>query len=110
MIAMTFFRTAIPGELLEAAQLDGANDFQYFGRILLPLSTPLIAVMTLFYAIGHWNQFFLALIYLSTRRFTRLQIILRDILIQSQVDMNQMEDLQKHGGQSRRCASYSSMR
>ncbi len=94
MIAMTFFRTSIPGELLEAAQLDGANDFNYFGRILLPLSTPLIAVMTLFYAIGHWNQFFLAMIYLSDKALYPLQIILRDILIQSQVDMNMMEDLQ----------------
>lgn len=94
MIAMTFFRTSIPGELLEAAQLDGANDFQYFVRILLPLSTPLIAVMTLFYAISHWNQFFLAMIYLSDKALYPLQIILRDILIQSQVDMNMMEDLQ----------------
>jgi multiple sugar transport system permease protein/putative aldouronate transport system permease protein len=93
MIAMTFFRTSIPTELLEAAQLDGANDFNYFARILLPLSTPLIAVMTLFYAIGHWNQFFLAMIYLSDKALYPLQIILRDILIQSQVDMNMMEDL-----------------
>ena len=60
----------------------------------LPLSTPLIAVMTLFYAIGHWNQFFLAMIYLSDKALYPLQIILRDILIQSQVDMNMMEDLQ----------------
>jgi multiple sugar transport system permease protein/putative aldouronate transport system permease protein len=93
MIAMTFFRTSVPVELLEAAQLDGANDFHYFGRILLPLSTPLIAVMTLFYAIGHWNQFFLAMIYLSDKALYPLQIILRDILIQSQVDMNAMEDI-----------------
>jgi putative aldouronate transport system permease protein len=93
LIAMTFFRTSVPGELLEAAQLDGANDFNYFVRILLPLSTPLIAVMTLFYAISHWNQFFTAMIYLSDKALYPLQIILRDILIQSQVDMNMMEDL-----------------
>jgi multiple sugar transport system permease protein/putative aldouronate transport system permease protein len=93
LIATTFFRASIPVELLEAAQLDGSNDFQYFARILLPLSTPLIAVLTLFYAIGHWNQFFTAMIYLSDKALYPLQIILRDILIQSQVDMNMMEDI-----------------
>ncbi|MBM4456739.1 MAG: carbohydrate ABC transporter permease [Chloroflexi bacterium] len=94
MITVTYFRTAIPGELLEAAQLDGCNDIQYLLRVLLPLSTPIIAVLCLFYAVGHWNQFFAALIYLSNKDLFPLQIILRDILIQSQVDMNIMEDLQ----------------
>ncbi len=94
IIAMTYFKVSIPSELLEAAQLDGCNDFQYFVRILLPLSAPIIAVLSLFYAIGHWNQFFSALIYLSKESLYPLQIILRDILIQSQVDMNMMEDLQ----------------
>lgn len=94
IIAITYFRSAIPGELLEAAHLDGCSDIQYFFRILLPLSTPIIAVLTLFYAINHWNQFFTALIYLSDHALYPLQIILRDILIQSQVDMNMMEDLQ----------------
>jgi multiple sugar transport system permease protein/putative aldouronate transport system permease protein len=93
IIAITYFRSAIPPELLEAAQLDGCNDFQYFARILLPLSTPLIAVLSLFYAIGHWNQFFAALIYLSKENLYPLQIILRDILIQSQVDMNMVDDM-----------------
>lgn len=93
IIAITYFRTAIPGELLEAAQLDGCNDFQYFIRILLPLSTPLIAVLSLFYAISHWNQFFAALIYLSKEELYPLQIILRDILIQSQMDMNMLDDM-----------------
>ncbi len=63
-------------------------------RVLLPLSTPLIAVLALFYAIGHWNQFFAALLYLTNKDLFPLQIILRDILISSQVDMNMMEDLQ----------------
>ncbi|MBX3015074.1 MAG: carbohydrate ABC transporter permease [Caldilineaceae bacterium] len=94
IIAMTYFRASIPPELLEAAQLDGCNDFQYFARILLPLSAPLIAVLGLFYAISHWNQFFAALIYLTKENLYPLQIILRDILIQSQVDMNMMDDIQ----------------
>ncbi len=93
IIAITYFRTAIPGELLEASQLDGCSDFQYFMRILLPLSTPLIAVLVLFYAIGHWNQYFIALIYLSKDNLYPLQIILRDILIQSQIDMNMVDDM-----------------
>ena len=94
IIAITYFRFAIPRELLEASQLDGCNDFQYFFRILLPLSAPIIAVLTLFYAINHWNQFFSAMIYLSDKSLFPLQLILRDILISSQVDMNMMEDLQ----------------
>lgn len=94
MISITFFRTSIPHELLEASQLDGCSDIQYFLRIMLPLSTPLIAVLALFYAIGHWNQFFAALLYLTNKDLFPLQIILRDILISSQVDMNMMEDLQ----------------
>ncbi|MCB0189981.1 MAG: carbohydrate ABC transporter permease, partial [Caldilineaceae bacterium] len=91
LIAITYFRASIPPELLEAAQLDRCNDFQYFFRILLPLSTPLIAVLSLFYAIGHWNQFFAALIYLTKENLYPLQIILRDILIQSQLDMTMVD-------------------
>jgi putative aldouronate transport system permease protein len=94
LITITYFRVSIPSELQEAAELDGCNDFQYFIRILLPLSTPIIAVLGLFYAISHWNQFFAALIYLSKEHLFPLQLILRDILIQSQIDMNMMEDLQ----------------
>jgi multiple sugar transport system permease protein/putative aldouronate transport system permease protein len=73
--------------------LDGCSDVQYFLRILLPLSTPLIAVLVLFYAVGHWNQYFNALIYLSKEELYPLQIILRDILIQSQMDMNMVDDM-----------------
>ena len=93
LIAITFLRSSIPHELLEASQLDGCSDFQYFIRVLLPLSTPLIAVMSLFYAIGHWNQFFAALLYLTDKDLFPLQIILRNILISSQVDMAMIEDI-----------------
>jgi putative aldouronate transport system permease protein len=93
LIAITFIRTSIPVELLEASQLDGCSDIQYFTRVLLPLSTPLIAVLALFYAIGHWNQFFAALLYLTNKDLFPLQIILRDILISSQVDMSMIEDI-----------------
>jgi len=93
LIAITFVRTSIPHELLEASQLDGCSDFNYFVRILLPLSTPLIAVLSLFYAIGHWNQFFAALLYLTNKDLFPLQIILRDILISSNVDLSMVEDI-----------------
>lgn len=93
LIAITFLRSSIPHELLEASQLDGCSDLQYFFRVLLPLSTPLIAVMSLFYAIGHWNQFFAALLYLTDKDLFPLQIILRNILISSQVDMAMIEDI-----------------
>jgi multiple sugar transport system permease protein/putative aldouronate transport system permease protein len=93
LISITFFRTSIPQELLEASQLDGCSDFQYFWRILLPLSTPLLAVLALFYAIGHWNQFFAALLYLTNKHLFPLQIILRDILVSSQLDLSVMEDI-----------------
>jgi len=93
LIAITFLRSSIPQELLEASQLDGCSDFQYFIRVLLPLSTPLIAVLSLFYAIGHWNQFFAALLYLTDKDLFPLQIILRNILISSQVEMDMIVDI-----------------
>lgn len=92
IIAITFFRTALPQELLEAAQLDGCSDIQYLFRIVLPLSTPIIAVMCLFYAVGHWNQFFTALIFLANKDLFPLQLILRDILVANTVDPSLLLD------------------
>lgn len=92
IIAITYFRTSMPQELLEAAQLDGCSDIQYLLRIVLPLSTPIIAVLSLFYAVGHWNQFFYALIFLANKDLFPLQLILRDILVANTVDPNLLED------------------
>ncbi len=92
IIAITYFRTSLPQELLEAAQLDGCNDFQYLWNIVLPLSSPIIAVLSLFYAVGHWNQFFFALIFLANKDLFPLQLILRDILIANTIDPNLLED------------------
>jgi putative aldouronate transport system permease protein len=94
IITITFFRTSLPQELQEAAQLDGCNDIQYLLRIVLPLSAPIIAVLCLFYAVGHWNQFFNALIFLSNKDLFPLQLILRDILIANTIDLNLLEDAQ----------------
>ncbi|TVY11059.1 carbohydrate ABC transporter permease [Paenibacillus cremeus] len=94
IITRTYFQTTIPDELLEAAQLDGCNDFQFFGRVVLPLSGPILAVITLFYAVGHWNQFFNALLYLKSQQLYPLQLVLRDILIQNSVVASMLMDVE----------------
>ncbi len=81
IIMRTFFESNIPTELLEAAQLDGCTDIKFLLRIVLPLSGAVTAVISLFYAVGHWNSYFNALIYLNDRNLFPLQIILREILI-----------------------------
>jgi putative aldouronate transport system permease protein len=94
IIVRTFFQSTIPLELLESAKIDGASNTRFFLRIALPLSKPIIAVMVLLYAVGHWNSFFQALIYLNDRSLFPLQIILRDILVQSQVQIQMVTDVQ----------------
>lgn len=88
IIARTFFQMTIPDELHEAASIDGASNLQFFIRVVLPLSTPLIAVMVLIHAVGNWNSFFDALIYLTNENLYPLQLVLRNILTQSQVTAN----------------------
>ncbi|WP_144934394.1 carbohydrate ABC transporter permease [Paenibacillus sp. 32O-W] len=93
VIMRTFFQSSIPYEIQEAASIDGCNNFQILFRVVLPLSMPIIAVMILFYAVGHWNAFFNALIYLTDRAKYPLQLVLREILIQGQMqDMIDMAD------------------
>ncbi|NHN32519.1 carbohydrate ABC transporter permease [Paenibacillus agricola] len=82
MILMRTFFQGIPDSLHESANIDGAGELRIFLRIVLPLSTPVIATMILFYAVGHWNAFFAALIYLNDKDLFPLQIILRNIVIQ----------------------------
>lgn len=86
IICRTFFNENIPDELLEAAYIDGANDFYFFFRIALPLSGALIAVMTLFFAVGHWNGYYTALIYLRNQDMYPLQLILRNILLETSLN------------------------
>lgn len=94
MIAKTYFSNTIPVELLQAAQIDGCNDFKFLWKIVLPLSMPIIAVISLFYAVGHWNQFFNALIYLKDQSLYPLQLVLNEILVQSQISMDMMNSTQ----------------
>ncbi len=84
MIMRTSFE-GIPFSLEESAKIDGANDFTVLTRIILPLSKAIIAVMVLFYGVGHWNSWFNAAIYLDDRAKYPLQLILREILISNDV-------------------------
>lgn len=84
IIARTFLMSNIPDELLDATRIDGANDFQFLTRIVIPLSTTIIAVLALWYAVGHWNSYTTAIIYLRTASKYPLQVVLRNILILSQ--------------------------
>ena len=88
IITRTYFVNSIPMSLQEAAELDGANTFQYLIKVVLPLSKPILAVIVLYYGVAHWNDFFSALIYLKDKELLPLQSFLRDLLINSQVDTN----------------------
>ncbi|MBW7454076.1 ABC transporter permease subunit, partial [Paenibacillus sepulcri] len=90
--ARTFFQSTIPKELGEAAELDGASDLGFLWRIVLPLSKPILAVLVLMYAVGHWNAYFDALIFLKSQNLFPLQIILRNILILNSIDASMMVD------------------
>ncbi|MDL2317822.1 carbohydrate ABC transporter permease [Eubacteriales bacterium OttesenSCG-928-A19] len=91
VICRTFFQSTIPRELLEAAQLDGCNDFQFVLRIVLPLSKAVIAVIGLYYAVYHWNAYFNAFMYLTDQKLYPLQIVLREILLSSVVSPEMLE-------------------
>ena len=84
IVSRTFF-AGISWELHEAAMIDGCSDFGIFRKLVLPLSKPIIVVMALYYGVGHWNEYFNAMIYLSDREKYPLQLILREILIQSKL-------------------------
>lgn len=86
VITRTFFETNIPSELKDAAEIDGCSNFRMFFSIVLPLSSAIIAVMALFFGVGHWNSYFNALIYLSNKKLFPLQLILREILVKSEFD------------------------
>jgi putative aldouronate transport system permease protein len=81
IIARTYFRTAIPDELAEAAQLDGCGDLRFLWSVVIPLAKPMIAVVALMYAILQWNSYFDALIYLKNPDLFPLQLVLRNVLI-----------------------------
>ena len=83
LIVRSYFMNSIPGDLQEAAELDGANPMQYLLKVVIPLSKPVLAVVGLYYAVGHWNDYYTALIYISDRNLIPLQTALREVLISS---------------------------
>ena len=92
IITRTFLQNTIPSDLLDASQIDGCSDARYFFSIILPLSKSILATITLFYAVGHWNAYFNAFLYLNDRKLFPLQIILREILIANTIDASQIVD------------------
>ncbi|MGO4369883.1 carbohydrate ABC transporter permease [Paenibacillus sp. MCAF20] len=107
IIARSFFQSSIPDELFEASEMDGCSDLRFLRSIVVPLSMPIIAVLVLMYAVGQWNAYFDALIYLKTADKFPLQLILRSIIIQNnsaaglndamkQVERQQLAELLKY--------------
>lgn len=81
IIARTFIESSIPNDLYEAAVIDGCSHFKYFFKVVMPLSKAVAAVLVLYYAVFHWNDFFNALMFNSNNKFEPLQIVLRRILL-----------------------------
>lgn len=80
IIVRTYIKT-IPEEIIESVRVDGGNDLQIFAKIILPLSKPVIATVGLFYAIGHWNSYFNAMIYLKTKVKYPVQLVLKEMIV-----------------------------
>ncbi len=93
IIARTFFTTSIPGEMLEAAKVDGCTDIKFFWYVVLPLSKPVISVLILFNAVGRWNGYMSGLLYLTKPNTFNLQLVLRDILFISQMPRDMLEKM-----------------
>ncbi len=95
IIARTYFQNSIPYDLYESATIDGCSDIRYILSILLPLAKPILAVLVMYYAVGHWNSYFSALIYLKDKDKFPLQVILRSLIIVPQEDQSSMVDVDK---------------
>ena len=93
IIARSFFSGSIPPELLEAASIDGCGNGRFFISIVVPLSKSIVAVLALYYAVAQWNGYFNALVYLNRQEQYPLQLILREILISSQMVQADITDL-----------------
>ncbi len=93
IITRTYYQSTIPEELYEAAAMDGGSHFHFFLKVALPLSKAIVAVNVLYYGVGHWNEFFTALIYLRNPNYYPLQLVIRSILIQNTVNPDELKDL-----------------
>lgn len=92
IIIRTYFRNSIPSELIEAARIDGCSELRTLWSVVLPLSKAVISVVTLYYAVGHWNSYFSAMLYLRDRDLMPLQMILREILNASKINAEEISD------------------
>lgn len=91
IVARTFFQSNVPPTLKEAAEIDGCSEIGLFLRIVMPISKPIVAVMALYYGVGHWNQYFNALLYISDRDLFPIQLILREILVLNEMSSQLMQ-------------------
>lgn len=94
IICRTYITSTVPDALYEAACIDGCNPIQFLISIVLPLSGAILAVLTLYYGVGHWNTYFNAMIYLKSDSKYPLQIFLREILVQNTIDPTMVQDVQ----------------
>ncbi len=85
IISRIYFQMNTSGELMDAAKIDGANHWQYFTKVAVPLSSTLIVIMALFYGVGYWNAFAGAMIYIFDTELYPFQLVIRDILINQQI-------------------------
>ncbi len=92
ILTRSYIEQSIPEEMYEAASIDGCNRFNYFLKIVLPLSGVLISIMTLFYAVGHWNSYFSAMMYIDDPNLYPLQLVLREILVNNNIHVEDMID------------------
>ena len=94
IITRTFIQSTIPEEMMKAAMIDGCSYIRYFFSFILPLSKAIIAVIALQYAVGHWNSYFSAFIYLTDKDLYPLQLFLREILVMSQMSYTDFTDIE----------------
>ena len=85
IVARTYFES-LPEEIIESARLDGASEFRIFGQLVMPLSKPIIGVLALYYAVGYWNSYFSAMIYLSDVKLQPLALYIKSVVIQNSIE------------------------
>ena len=100
ILARSFFQSTVPNELVEAAEVDGASEFTVLWRVVLPLSKPVLAVLALIFAVAQWNSYFYALIFLNSESLFPLQLVLRQVLVLSELPPSAISNLSPQEMQS----------
>ena len=93
VVMRSFFRSSIPADLHDAARVDGISDLGYLVKIVLPLSKAIFSVVTLYYAVAHWNAYFSAMIYLREPSMMTLQQVLKDLLAQANPSLDDIQGM-----------------